>query len=109
MMDPITKTREVVGSKYFHLSDGDSENIYLKMREDNIGENALKKFVKMEDEFLELEQKSVCEGFSLTLQATKISNKIKDAFPKYDFSYHTKHLKQIAEPSKTVNRKIRCK
>lgn len=44
----------------------------------------------------------------MIIQASLLSNKIKDAFPKYDFSHHVIHLKQIAEPTKIVNRKIKC-
>ena len=78
------------------------------MKEDNIGDNGLNRFVQMAEDFLQLEEKSVCSGIPLIVQASIISNKIKDAFPHYNFSYHTKHLKQIAEPNKTINRKIRC-
>ena len=39
---------------------------------------------------------------------SKISNKIKDIFPKYNFSYHTIHLKQVAEPNKYINILISC-
>jgi len=55
-----------------------------------------------------MEQQSVCSGIPLTIQAGVLSNKIKDMFPKYDFSHHVIHLKQIAEPTKLVNRKIKC-
>jgi len=108
MFERPSKSNEVEGSKYFYLSNGASRDVYLKMHEDNIGDNALKRFVHMEDDFLQLEEKSVCSGIPLIVQASIISNKIKDAFPHYNFSYHTKHLKQIAEPNKTINRKIRC-
>jgi hypothetical protein len=50
----------------------------------------------------------VCTGMPYIVQASLLSNKIKETFPKYDFSYHTIHLKQIAEPTKLVNRKIKC-
>jgi hypothetical protein len=108
MFETRTKSEEVEGSKHFYISDGASKDMYLKMHADNIGSNALKRFVQMEDDFLQLEQKSVCTGIPLIVQASVLSNKIKYAFSKYDFSYHTLHLKQIAEPSKTINRKIRC-
>ena len=108
MFDTRTKSEEVEGSKHFYISDGASKDMYLKMHEDNIGSNALKRFVQMEDVFLQLEQNSVCSGIPSIVQASVLSNKIKDAFPKYNFSYHTIHLKQIAEPNKTINRKIRC-
>ena len=107
MFDTRKKSEEVEGSKYFYLSDGASKDMYLKMHKDNIGSNALKRFVQMEDAFLQLEQKSVCSGIPLIVQASVLSNKIKDAFPRYNFSYHTTHLKQIAEPNKTINRKIK--
>jgi hypothetical protein len=106
--DKHTSSHEVEGSKFFYISDGDSKAMYLKMHADNIGGNALKRFVQMEDEFLQLERKSVCTGIPQIVPASILSNKIKDAFPRYDFSYHTFHLKQTAEPSKTINRKIKC-
>jgi uncharacterized protein YsxB (DUF464 family) len=108
MFDTRAKSEEVEGSKHFYISDGASKDMYLKMHQDNIGSNALKRFVQMEDAFLQLEQMSVCSGISRIVQASILSNKIKDAFPRYNFSYHTVHLKQIAEPNKTINRKIRC-
>jgi hypothetical protein len=108
MFDKQKKSDEVEGSKFFYISDGASKDMYLKMHADKLGSNALKRFVQMEDEFLQFEQKSVCSGIPLIVQASIISNKIKDAFPKYDFSYHTFHLKQTAEPGKTINRKIKC-
>lgn len=108
IFDKQKKSDEVEGSKFFYISEGASKDVYLQMHADKMGDNALKRFVEMEDKFLELEQKSVCSGIPLIVQASVISNKIKDAFPKYDFSYHTTHLKQIAEPGKTINRKIKC-
>jgi len=108
MFDTRAKSEEVEGSKHFYISDGASKDTYLKMHRDNIGDEALKKFVQMEDAFLQLEQKSVCSGIPFIVQASVLSNKIKDTFPKYNFSYHTTHLKQIAEPNKTINRKIKC-
>ena len=106
--DKHTKSDEVDGSKYFYISDGDSKAMYVKMHADGIKSETLKRFVAMEDEFLLMEQKSVCSGIPLTVQAGVLSNKIKSAFLKYDFSYHTFHLKQVAEPTKIVNRKIKC-
>ena len=59
MFETRTKSEEVEGSKHFYISDGASKDMYLKMHADNIGSNALKRFVQMEDDFLQLEQKSV--------------------------------------------------
>jgi hypothetical protein len=49
----------------------------------------------MEDRFLELER----SGHPHIVTATCLSNKIKETFSKYDFSYHTIHLKNIARAS----------
>ena len=103
-----TKSDEVDGSKYFYISDGDSKAMYVKMHADGVSSDRLKNFVLMEDEFLSMEQQSVCTGIPLIVQAGVLSNKIKETLPKYDFSHHTIHLKQIAEPIKIVNRKSKC-
>jgi len=108
MYEKHTKSDEVDGSKYFYISDGDSKSMYVKIHADGVSIDRLKNFVLMEDEFLYMEQQSVCSGIPLTIQAGVLSNKIKDMFPKYDFSHHVIHLKQIAEPTKIVNRKIKC-
>ena len=108
LYDKHTKSDEVDGSKYFYISDGDSKAMYVKMHADGVSSDRLKNFVLMEDEFLSMEQQSVCTGIPLIVQAGVLSNKIKSAFPKYDFSYHTFHLKQVSEPTKIVNRKIKC-
>ena len=57
---------------------------------------------------LGIEIDSVCRGIERAFDATSVSFKIKEKFKKYDFSYHTKHIKQIAEPNKTINRSITC-
>ena len=108
LYDKHTKSDEVDGSKYFYISEGESKAIYVKMHADGMKSDRLKNFVRMEDEFLSMEQQSVCTGIPLIVQAGVLSNKIKETFPKYDFSHHTIHLKQIAEPIKIVNRKIKC-
>ena len=69
LYDKHTKSDEVDGSKYFYISDGDSKAMYVKMHADGIESKTLKKFVAMEDEFLLMEQKSVCSGIPLTIQA----------------------------------------
>ena len=108
MFDTRKKSTEVEGSKYFYISDGASKDMYLRMHADGMNREMLKKFVSMEDRFLELEKSSVCTGIPDIVQASIISNKMKEIFTKYDFSYHTIHLKQVAEPNKFVNTKIKC-
>jgi hypothetical protein len=94
---------EVGNSKHFYLSDGKSKEMYMKMRSDGMRDDGLKTFVNMEDKFLQLEMQSVHSGITRVGEATVVSNKIKNTFPGYDFSYHTMHLKQTAEPGKDIN------
>ena len=103
-----TNSLEVGGSKNFHLSDGMSKKMYIRMRREKMSNEDLKKFVQLEDRFLQIERNSVCSGLSHIIEATVLSNLIKELFPKYDFSYHTIHLKQIAEPTKIVNTRVTC-
>jgi hypothetical protein len=106
--EKATQTEEIAGSKNFHLSGGASKQMYLLMYNHGVGAEELKKFVQLEDRFLQIERNSVCSGVSHTVEATALSNLIKDMFPKYNFAYHGIHLKQIAEPTKTVNTLITC-
>ena len=100
---------EVAGSKNFHLSGGMSKQIYLLMHREGMSQENLNKFVQLEDRFLQIERNSVCSGISHIVEATVISNLIKDMFPRYNFAYHTIHLKQVAEPTKIVNTLITCR
>jgi hypothetical protein len=102
------QSEEVAGSKNFHLSGGMSKQMYLLMHKSGVGGEDLKKFVQLEDRFLQIERNSVCSGISYIVEATVLSNLIKDMFPKYNFAYHTFHLKQVAEPTKIVNSRITC-
>ena len=102
------QSEEVTGSKNFHLSGGMSKQMYLLMHKNGMSQENLKKFVQLEDRFLQIERNSVCSGISYIVEATVLSNMIKDMFPRYNFAYHTIHLKQVAEPSKTVNTRIKC-
>lgn len=99
-------TDEVDKSTNFHLSNGMSKDTYTLMHTDGLSNEDLKKFVDMEDQFLECEKLAMSTGVTDIVKATILSNKIKETFPKYNFSYHTIHLKQIAEPNKIVNIKI---
>jgi len=60
-------------------------------------------FLELETSLLELETLAVNNGVVMIKEATFISNRIKELFPMYDFSYHGIHLKQIAEPTKLIN------
>jgi hypothetical protein len=108
MFDTPKKSTEVEGSKYFYVSGGASKDMYLRMHADGMHRDMLKKFVQLEDQFLQIENTSVCTQLPYIVQASLISNKIKEMFPKYNFAYHTLHLKQVAEPDKNINAHIRC-
>lgn len=95
-------------AKYFYMSNGESKNMYEQMRKDGIPDESLKEFIMMEDRFLKLERLSVCTQTSRIIEAFALSKEIKDNFLGYDFSYHAKHLKQISEPHKLINRSIVC-
>src|SRR6056300_1485023 len=103
-----SQSPEVLGSKNFHLSAGMSKQMYLLMHKEGMSQENLKKFVQLEDRFLQIERNSVCSGLPHIVEATTLSNLIKDLFPKYNFAYHTIHLKQVADPTRTVNDRIKC-
>jgi len=94
--------------KYFYVSNGESNKMFEKMKNNGVTDESLKYFVMKEDKLLELEVKSVCSQVSRKLDAFSVSDKIKNQFLGYDFSYHAKHLKQIAEPEKIINQNIKC-
>lgn len=108
MHEKRSKIEEVEGSRFFYLSEGASRDVYEKMHRNGESGERLKEFVLMEDQLLGLEQKAVCTGIPYSLQGNSISKKIKETFQKYNFNYHTIHLKQLAEPGKTVNRRVHC-
>ena len=106
--EKVNVTDEVAGSKNFHLSGGASKQMYLLMHKNGMSQEGLKKFVQLEDRFLQIERNSVCSGIPNYVEGAVISNLIKELFPKYNFAYHTIHLKQVAEPTKTVNTRVTC-
>ena len=108
MFEKRMDINEIGGSKNFHMSHGNSKNMYKLMRDEGVSAEDLKKFVQLEDRLLQVERNSICSGMSNTIKATALSDLIKDMFPKYNFSYHTFHIKQAAEPSKNLNKLITC-
>lgn len=95
-------------AKYFTMSQGASEDMFMLMKENGVGESSLKEFIVMEDRLLELEKISICSGIPRLDEAIAVSNTIKERFVGFDFSYHTIHLKQVAEPHKLINRHVSC-
>lgn len=106
--EKTVRSEEVDVSKNFYLSHGMSKKMYNQMRGDGVSGQELKKFVQLEDRFLQIERNSVCSGLPMFIEAITISHLIKQTFPKYDFSYHMIHLKQTAEPEKIINKSIKC-
>jgi len=101
-------SEQVGGSKNFHMSQGASAAMYKLMKENGMSDENLRRFVVMEDYLLEIEKLSVCTGIPRLGEATSMSQQIKEYFVGYDFSYHTIHLKQVAEPNKLINKNLSC-
>ena len=96
-------------SQYFYVSGGQSKRMFDTMSKDpKITLDSIKNFVMLEDRLLKLEKTSVCTGVSHEHEEFTLSDTIKEMFLAYDFSYHTIHLKQVAEPNKLINRSITC-
>jgi len=106
--DPNEISSSNYKTKNFHLSDNRSKDIFEEMKKQNMSNENLEMFLILEDRLLGLEKLSVCHKQSYMKEAVSISNQIKNRYIGYDFSYHSKHIKQISEPHKIINRKIRC-
>jgi len=90
------------------MSHDESKKMFEQMRKDGLPDELLKEFIMMEDKLLNLERLSVCTQTSRMIEAFALSKRITNTFIDYDFSYHAKHLKQISEPHKLINRSIIC-
>ena len=95
-------------TKNFHMSHGMSKNMFESMKQGGLSDESLKEFIMMEDRLLDVERKSVCSQTARQFEAVGISEQIKKRFLGYDFSYHSKHIKQASEPEKLINRSITC-
>ena len=79
-------------TKFFHISDGASKKMFENMIKDGIPPDSM----------------AVCNSLSLRNEGYTLSDKIKDTFTQYQFSYHISHLKQMSEPYKLINQNITC-
>lgn len=95
-------------TRFFAISGGHSLDIFNSMKEAGYSDETILKFLTMEDKFLSLEKELVCNGSNRQLEAIDLSQQIIETFPSYDFSYHTQHIKQMAEPDKMVNKNLNC-
>tara|TARA_R110002074_G_scaffold308924_1_gene479676 strand:- start:57 stop:431 length:375 start_codon:yes stop_codon:yes gene_type:complete len=105
------KVRQVREGNYstnnFEISPA-SKQMFDKMKLTNMSEEELKKFLIMEDRFLEYEKVSVCQGRDRQLEAGALDQAIREEFPGWDFTYHNTHLKQISEPMRKINPDLIC-
>ena len=93
-------------TKYFAISGGDSKNKFNELRDGGMSTDTLQKFAQMEDQFLGYEYQTVVGAPSApnrVIEATQLSEQIKDTFPGYEFGYHAMHIKQMSEPLKKIN------
>ena len=95
-------------TQFFHISGGRSLDTFNAMKTANYSDETILKFVTMEDKFLSIEKEVVCRGVNRRLEAMDLSQQIIESFPGFDFSYHTHHIKQMAEPDKMVNKSLNC-
>lgn len=82
--------------------------MFEKMKRDGVSEDSLKKFIMMEDRFLEYEKDCACRGINRETEAIAVDQMIRESFAGYDFTYHNKHLKQTAEPNRVINPYLNC-
>tara|TARA_R110002074_G_scaffold8841_9_gene35831 strand:- start:11885 stop:12271 length:387 start_codon:yes stop_codon:yes gene_type:complete len=94
-------------SNNFEISP-DSRKMFHKMQKSGLSLDSLKKFVMMEDRFLEYEKESACMGRDRVLDSTSLDQVIRETFVAYDFTYHNNHLKQIAETNRVINPYLKC-
>lgn len=95
-------------TKYFHISGGNSKELFEKMKSEGVSEQSLMEFAQMEDQFLAMEKESACFKRSRKMEAIALSQQIKERFKGYNFAYHTIHIKQVAEPDKNINKFLVC-
>ncbi len=110
MLIPKADKQVTVGhtrSRNFEISP-ESRKMFEKMQKDRMSNENLKKFLMMEDRFLEYEKDSACRAIDRRIEATKLDQLIKETFMGYDFGYHTKHLRQVAEQNRQVNPYLSC-
>lgn len=86
----------------------DSVSKFKELKDTGISNESLKEFLSMEDQFLAHEKASVCSRVSMMTNAIALSQKIKERFSGYDFSYHDKHIRQISTPDRVINKHLKC-
>ena len=96
-----------IRSNNFEISP-DSRQMVNTMKRKGLSNDEIKKFIVMEDRFLEYEKDSVCMGRDRQMDAISLNQAIKESFVGFDFTYHNKHLKQISETNRIINPNLKC-
>ena len=87
----------------------DSKDFFEKVEsETNYSEETLQELAMMEDQFLSYERQTVCDSVSRLREASTFDQQMKDRFRACDFMHHQTHIKQMAEPSKLINKNLKC-
>lgn len=87
----------------------DSKDFFEEVKNTSgYSEETLKELAMMEDQFLEFENQTVCQRVSRLREAMTLDQQMKDRFQGWDFHHHQKHIKQMAEPNKLINKNLSC-
>ena len=105
-----TKTEQIsIGDyKTIHFQKDSREFFEKTESETNYSEETLEELAMMEDQFLSYEKQTVCDGISRLREASTFDQQMKDRFVSLDFMHHQIHIKQMAEPSKLINKNLKC-
>ena len=101
-------TQVKIGEYKTNYFDKRSQETFEELKQEGVSQKSLLDFALMEDQFLGYEKETVCLGKNRKLEAMILSQQIKDRFSGYDFSYHTLHIKHMAEPHKMINKNLVC-
>jgi len=106
----IVDTNQVtIGTYKTKFFQKDSKTFFKMLeKESGYSEESLQEFAMMEDQFLEYEKQTVCHHIARLREAMTLDQQMRDRFQGWDFSYHQKHIKQMSEPSKLVNKDLSC-
>lgn len=102
------KQIEIGDYKTTHYSQ-DSHNFFKQVElESGYSEETLQELAMMEDQFLAYEKESVCRGISRLREAMTLDQQMKDRFQGWDFMHHQKHIQQMSQPNKIINKHLSC-
>jgi hypothetical protein len=102
------KQIEVGDYKTTHYSQ-DSYDFFKKIElESGYSEESLQELAMMEDQFLAYEKETVCGGISRLREAMTLDQQMKDRFQGWDFMHHQKHIQQMSQPNKLINKHLSC-